>query len=205
MIRRGASHPEWLVGFADEVWFSRLARPCLRAWSEPEQPVRLVEQSLPKDDPEPKALACYGLLVRGLPPDEGAPELIWLRFVDGRPVSAVTTQYLAWCLEKAAALGKKALLLIWDNAPWHVSQEVRGFVRRHNRAVKRLGAGVRLLICYLPIKSPWLNPIEPKWVHGKRRVVEPDRLLTGKELAQRVCKAFDCAYEAHLSVAEKVP
>jgi hypothetical protein len=27
--------------------------------------------------------------------------------------------------------------------------------------------------------SPWLNPIEPKkWVHGKRKVVEPDGLLT---------------------------
>jgi hypothetical protein len=26
-IRLGASHPEWAVGFADEVWWSRLARP----------------------------------------------------------------------------------------------------------------------------------------------------------------------------------
>lgn len=204
LIRLGASHPDWLLGFADEVWFSRLARPALHAWSEPEQPLRLVEQTLPKGDPDPKALACYGLLVRGLPPHEDAREPMWLRFVDGRPVSAVTTPYLRWCLEKAAALGKKALLVIWDNAPWHVSQEVRRFLRQHNRTVKQTGAGVRLLVCYLPIKSPWLNPIEPKWVHGKRRLVEPDRLLTSQELAQRVCKTFDCAYEPHLSVADKV-
>jgi transposase len=204
LIRLEASHPDWLLGFADEVWFSRLAHPCLNAWQETDQPLRLVEQTLPKEDPDPKALACYGLLVRGLERVENEPEPVWLRFVDGRPISAVTTRFLAWCLEKVGALGKQALLLIWDNASWHVSQEVRGFVRRHNRAVKEKGEGVRLLVCYLPIQSPWLNPIEAKWVHGKRRVVEPDRLLTGQELAERVCKAFGSAHESHLSVADKV-
>jgi transposase len=104
----------------------------------------------------------------------------------------------------AAALGKKVLVLIWDNAPWRVSQEVRGFIRRYNREGKRRGESLRRVVCYLPIKSPWLNPIEPKWVQGKRRVLEAERLLTGKELAQRVCKSFDCTCEAHLSIAEKV-
>ncbi len=47
--------------------------------------------------------------------------------------------------------------------------------------------GVRLLICRLPVKSPWLNPIEFKWVHGKRAVVEPARLLSAHEVAERVC------------------
>jgi hypothetical protein len=60
--------------------------------------------------------------------------------------------------------------------------------------------GVRILICCLPIKSPWLNPIEPKWVHGKRRVVEPDRTLTAQELADRICDTCDCVHEEHLSV-----
>ena len=40
-------------------------------------------------------------------------------------------------------------------------------------------------------KAPWLNPIEPKWVHGKRAVVEPERKLTPPELRQRVCDYFD--------------
>ena len=31
------------------------------------------------------------------------------------------------------------------------------------------------------------NAIEPKWIHGKRKVVEPDGLLTAYELADRVC------------------
>ena len=133
----------------------------------------MVEQTVAKQDPDPKALACYGLLVRWAALAGGWHEEAWLRFVDGRPVSTVTTQYLAWCCTELQAAGKEALLLIWDNAPWHVSREVRTWIRRHNRKVKLAGSGVRIVACFLPIKSPWLNSIEPKWVHGKRRVVEP--------------------------------
>jgi hypothetical protein len=34
-------------------------------------------------------------------------------------------------------------------------------------------------------------------------VVEPDRLLTARELAERVCAAFECPYEAHLTIPER--
>jgi hypothetical protein len=67
LIRLAASHPDWALGFEDETWFSRVARPSLQTWSAAGQPLRLVEQGLPKDDPDPKALACYGLLVRWIP------------------------------------------------------------------------------------------------------------------------------------------
>jgi hypothetical protein len=53
----------WAVGYADETWWSRLARPALHAWTDGAS-LRLVEQTVAKDDPDPKALACYGLLVR---------------------------------------------------------------------------------------------------------------------------------------------
>jgi hypothetical protein len=56
----------------------------------------------------------------------------------------------------------------------------------------------------LPTKSPWLNPIESKWVHGKRNVVEADRLLSARQFAERVCAYFGCRYEDHLSFSEKV-
>ena len=134
--------------------------------------------------------------------DGGRHEEAWLRFVDGRPVSAITTQYLAWCCAKLQTLGKTALLLVWDNAPWHVSQAVRGWIRDHNRAVKRTGTGVRLVTCSLPIKAPWLNPIEPKWVHGKRNVAEPARLLPAAELIARVCATFGCDHEPHLAISQ---
>ncbi len=156
-----------------------------------------MQQLVTKDDPDPKALCCYGLFLPEL-------ERTWLRFVDGRPVSAITTRFVQWCCAKLEAIGKKVLVLIWDNAPWHVSKEVRRWIGTHNRAVKKSVSGVRIISCLLPKQSPWLNSIEPKWVHGKRRVMETDGLLGARELAERVCAAFECPHYEHLSLPEKV-
>ncbi|MDP8973343.1 MAG: transposase [Actinomycetota bacterium] len=192
-----AADPEWAVGFEDECWWSRVALPTLSSFSEEGKPLRLIQQSVAKDDPDPKAISCYGLYL---------PELdrTWLRFVDGRPVSGVTTQFLQWSCEKLGALGKKVLLLIWDNASWHISREVRRWLGRHNREVRNSGEGVRIISCLLPKRSPWLNAIEPKWVHGKRKVVEPDGLLGANELAERVCRVFGCPHYEHLSIPQEV-
>ena len=127
-----------------------------------------------------------------------------MRFVDGRPLSAITTQFLDWSCTKLLAAGKRALLLVWDNASWHLSQEVRTWIGAHNQHVRASGTGVRIVPCPLPIKSPWLNPIEAQWVHGKRKVVEPDRLLPARDLAERVCAVFDCPYEPHLAIPKLV-
>jgi hypothetical protein len=178
---------------------SRLAQPALHAWSEPKEPLHLVEQTVASDDPDPKALACYGLLVR----QATATEEVWLRFVTGRPVSAVTTQFLEWCSGKLQEQHVPVWLLVWDNASWHLSRAVRSWIKTHNQQVKREGKGVRIIVCFLPTKSPWLNPIEPKWVHGKQAIIEPARLLTAQEVAERVCGYFGCEYEAHLSILDQ--
>jgi transposase len=203
-MRLGASRPELAFAYEDETWWSRLARPALHAWAEKDKPLRLVEQTVPKGDPEPKALAAYGLLVALPGLDGSATEEVWLRFVDGHPRGPLTIQFLAWACERLEARRKKALLLAWDNAPWHVSREVRAWMGEHNHQVKREGRGVRIVACYLPIKSPWLNPIEPRWIHAKRKVVEPDRLLGAQELAERVCAHFGCQHDAHLSIPKNV-
>jgi transposase len=93
--------------------------------------------------------------------------------------------------ERLAAEGKTALLLGWDNASWHVSQAVRAWLKAHNHRGKRDG-GCRVVVCPLPIKSPWLNRIEPKWVHGKRAIAEPDRKVSVDELQHRICAYYDC-------------
>ena len=185
------------MGFEDETWFSRFERPNLHSWVEAGRPTRLIEKAPRKDDPEPKALGCYGMYL---------PELkeTWIRFVDGRPVSAITTQFLGYCCDRLAAAGKEALLLIWDNASWHKSHEVRNWIAAHNCEVKDSGRGVRIVRCLLPTKSPWLNPIEPKWIHGKRKVTEPERLLGAYELADRVCGVFGCPHYEHLSIPQEV-
>jgi transposase len=98
-----------------------------------------------------------------------------VRFVDGRGVSAFTIAYLEWVCEQLAAEGKGVLVMVWDNAPWHVSRVVREWLRAHNQhalTLRRAGkAGVQIIPCWLPSKSPWLNNIEPRWVHGKRAIV----------------------------------
>lgn len=183
------------------MWWSRLAQPAQHCWTDAETTHKLQELTPRRDDPDPKALACDGLLVRSGPQQV---DQMWLRFVAGRPVSAVTIEFLAWCSARLAAQGFTALVLIWDNASWHRSQAVRHWIRQHNRQVKRGAVGVRLVVCPLPSKSPWLNPIEPKWVHGKRAVAEPDRLLSAAELEARVYAYYDCEREEHLIIPKKV-
>ena len=73
---------------------------------------------------------------------------------------------------------------------------------RPQRQVKQTGMGVRILPFRLPTK-PRLNPIEPKWVHGKRNVVERDGVLTAQQL-ERMCADYGCSREPHLVVPEKV-
>ena len=165
------------------MWWSRLAQPDLHTWTD-EKPVRLHQNEPDRHDPEPKAVACYGLL-------RADTQDMLLRFVEGRPVSAVTTQFLAWLAAWLAAEGKTALLLVWDNASWHVSQAVRAWLKAHKRQVKQTG-GCRVVVCPLPVKSPWLNRIEPKWVHGKRAIAEPERKLSVAELKHRICAYYNC-------------
>ena len=186
LIRLAASHPDWVLGDQDECWWRRLALPAMHAWTPEDRPLRWVERAVPKDDADPKALSCYGLLRA----DTGG---MMLRFVSGRPVSQVTEDYLGWVCERLKAEGKKALLLVWDNAAWHGSNRVRAWIRTHNRAARTNG-GVRIVACFLPVKSPWLNPIEPKWAHGEKAVVEPERLLAADEVRTRVCDYYGCEH-----------
>ena len=201
LIQRAMVHPSWALGFGDEVWWSRLAQPNQHGWTDADTSYKLQELRRPPDDPDPKALACYGLLLR---PGPLQADQMWLRFVTGRPVSAVTIEFLAWCSAQLAAQGFTAWLLIWDNASWHRSRAVQHWIRHHNQQVKRGAAGVRIVICHLPSESPWLNPIEPKWVHGKRAVAEPARLLSAVELEARVYAYYECACEEHLVMPKKV-
>jgi DDE superfamily endonuclease len=146
-----------------------VAHPDLHAWTDGE-PLRLVQHTGDRHDLAPKALACYGVL-------RADTNAMLIRFVDGRPVSLVTTQFLGWLAARLANEGKQALLVVWDNASWHVSRAVRSWIKAHNQRIKRAG-GCRLVMCQLPSKSPWLNRIEPTWVHGKRAIAEPMGLMT---------------------------
>src|SRR5436305_1795106 len=105
-IAQAARRPDWVLGFGDETWWSRLAQPGLFAWAAG-QPLRLAEQTRAKDGPQ--ALSCYGLL------RTDTDEML-LRFVEGRPVSQVTEDFLGWLCERFRKEGKRVFVLIWDNA-----------------------------------------------------------------------------------------
>lgn len=196
LIALSNRHTDWMLGFADEVWWSRLRDPMMHSWTESGMSLKLVEKELKRDDPDPKAMACYGIWFR-------AESQILLRFVEQRPVSEVTCHFLEWVCQQVAQMGKRVMPLVWDNASWHVSRQVRQWIRQHNQKVKQTGQGVRLIVCKLPVKSPWLNAIEPKWIHAKRAIVEPVRELTAEELKTRVCDYFGCPLLEPL--AKKVP
>src|SRR5262249_22377953 len=119
LIALARTQPTWALAWGDEVWWSRLAQPALHTWTFDAAPLRLPEIALPRPKRAPKALACYGLLVRHVPTQ---PEQMLLRFVERRPVSSETTAFLAWCSTRLAAQGLTAVLLIWDNASWHISR-----------------------------------------------------------------------------------
>jgi transposase len=178
-----------VLGYEDETWWSRLDQPQLHCWTD-EEGLKLHQLEKSKAEAEPLALCCYGLLRRDT-------NKLLLRFVDGRPVSEVTIDFLEWVCGKLAEEGKRVLALVWDNATWHKSQKVSRWIKQHNRIVKREG-GMRILALRLPVKSPWLNAIEPHWVHGKRAVVEPERKLRAEELIKRVCEYFRCEHYEHL-------
>jgi transposase len=192
LLTLAKTQPDWVVGFADEVWWSRVALPSLCAYTPVDQPLRLVERQVPAQDADPKALACYGIYFRRHDQAEGHKDEVWLRFVEKRPISALSEAFLHWVCQQLLERGKRVLVLVWDNASWHVSKRVRAWIRDHNRFVKLRGRGVRIILCLLPIKSPWLNPIESKWVHGKRAIVEPAALLTADQIRQRVCSYYHC-------------
>lgn len=99
----------WEIGYRDEVWWSRVSQPTMHRWSEQGEPLRLQELKREKNDPDPKALAYYGIL-------STTSGRMHLCFVAGCPVSQVTTDFLEWLCEQVQAQGKHTLVLIWDNA-----------------------------------------------------------------------------------------
>ncbi len=72
-----------------------------------EQSVAKTEGTQEKTNKEPKALACYGLDVQVRGEDGSVERKVWLRFVDGRPVSEATCQYLEWRRWEAGGAGQE--------------------------------------------------------------------------------------------------
>jgi transposase len=189
LIGLAAQNPDWVLGFEDEVWWSRLARPSLHAWTDG-PPLKVQLLSADKDDPDPEAIACYGIYRLDT-------RQVMVRFVEDRPLGNVTIQFLDWVCWSISQEGKRVLVVVWDDASWHTADAVTHWVVEHNQRIKP-GQGVEIVLCELPVASPWLNNIEPCWKHAKKAIVEPGRKLTAHETVTRVCEHFGCALLPYL-------
>jgi hypothetical protein len=139
-----------------------------------------------------KALSYYGVKRQ----DTG--ELYLYRCLR-RPNSDETIQFLRWMVSGAALEGKKLVIVVWDNASWHVARQVKGWLRLYNQRARHEGRP-RLVLWSLPKRSPWLNPIEPHWLHSKKRICEPtDQDLSPHELQRRLFSALKARFIAALS------
>ncbi len=177
-----AAREDWLLFDQDECWFSRFAQPNTFAWAEPGHPVRLVQRTPVRQEPE-MALACFGAV------RQDTRQTV-LYFADGQPNSENMWLFVIALLALAREEGKQVVVLLWDNASWHKSRRIRQWIRAYNQAAKQTGEP-RLLTWLLPLQSPWLNPMEPRWVHAKRAVCEPEGELSAPELKRRLGAHFD--------------
>ena len=62
------------------------------------------------------------------------------------------------------------VVLIWDNASWHNSRQVEGWIAGYN-ATARERRLPKLFAPALPTYSPWLNPTEAVINQNKRRTL----------------------------------
>jgi hypothetical protein len=92
--------------------------------------LRLVEKEQKKDDPEPKAFACYGIDLRY----QGTEE-VWIRFVEGNPKSGPTIDFMKWTLKKTAEQGIQVLLMFWTML---LGIKVKGFNHGFVSTIKKL-------------------------------------------------------------------
>lgn len=182
MKAQAHDNPDWVLFDEDECWFSRFAQPTAHAWALPHEALQLVQRE-PQRGEQEKALACFGARRQ----DNGQ---VYLYFSDGQPNSEHMWVFIMALLALARQEGKAVVVIIWDNASWHISKRIRQWIRAYNHAAKAAGEP-RLLMHGLPIKSPWLNPIEPCWVHAKRAVCQPNGDLSPTELRRRLSAHFN--------------
>jgi len=131
MIAMAAARPDWVLGFEDETWWTRLAQPDLFAWAAGD-PLRLGANAKDPKGGGPEAVACYGVLRL----DNGG---MMLRFAEGRPVSATTEDFLGWVCRDGIVTA-----LFWRPGHEEANRHCRGrraahLQRRMHRAARGHG------------------------------------------------------------------
>ena len=183
IVQRFSRRDDVELMYEDESWFSRYAMPRLRSHGPRGERTRIPLREASGFQPK-KAVAVYGALT--------IPEKrICIRCMDEQPRSETTWSFLGNLVDYARRNHRRWLVVIWDNAGFHKSKRLMEWIRRHNRAQSDRSDGVRIVPYRLPTRSPWLNPIEPHWLHCKRAAYSVDTTPTPKELKRSVYRYFE--------------
>lgn len=158
-------HAGWAAAFSDESWFVLWPRQST-TWAPRKHPQRIRKAKSWKKGQAPPSTCLYADLDAGSREVTAEWHLTWNQ--------SETWQHLKGTIRRYAAQGTRFLVLFWDNAPWHLAQRLDQLLARYNRHAKRRGR-LRVLLFALPIKAPWLMPLEAVFGQTKRAVGPHDR------------------------------
>ncbi len=168
--------PEQRAGvYLDESWFVLWPHPA-EHWARRRRPAAVPKaKSWPKGE-RPPSTCLYATLDVGDRTVSGAWHATWNQ--------DETWAYLETVIAAYQQRGRRYLVVLWDNAPWHVAYRLRERVAAHNRQARTTG-GLRVLLFPLPVRAPWLMPLEPVFGQTKR-AVGPRQRETLAELQRAV-------------------
>ena len=184
LLAMARTAPDGAAVWLDQSWFARWPYR-FRAWAHSKSPLRVAQRW---NEPV-QTTALYAAL-------DDETQQSFLRWSEGQPDSEETIRFLEALMAYWTQKGKRFIVLFWDRAPWHTSQRTRDWIRAYNQRAKRQGLS-RLIVCVLPVRSPWLMPLESVFGWTKHQVLGDRLFETIHELRaavehyfhQRVCQA----------------
>jgi DDE superfamily endonuclease len=160
-VRWAAATPERRAAvYVDQSWFVLWPRQAA-TWARRRRPPRVPQAKSWRRAERPPRSCLYATYDTATGQVEGEWHPTWNQ--------QETWRHLKGMLRRSAARGTRFLVLLWDNAPWHVAQHLRRRVARYNRWAKRHGR-LRVLLFFLPVRAPWLMPLEAIFGQTKRAV-----------------------------------
>jgi transposase len=184
--------------FIDESWWVLWPHPT-STWARRRRPQRVPKAKSWTQAEQPPSRCLYA----GMDVCEQEVQGEWHRTWNQEE----TWQYLQGVIARYAAQGRQYLVVFWDNAPWHVAVGLRERVAAYNQQAKREDT-LRVLLFFLPSKSPWLMPLEGVFGQTKRAVglrqratIEPLQDAVERRLQWRNARVRDRRKQAHSSTS----
>ncbi len=146
--------------FIDESWFVLWPHPAA-GWARRRRPLRLPKRKSWGRKERPPSCALYAGMDVAQREVSAEWHPTWNQWE--------TWQHLQGVIEAYRQRGVRYLVVFWDHGPWHMAASVRRQVAEHNSAARQDG-GVRVLLYYLPVRAPWLMPLESVFGQTKRAV-----------------------------------